>query len=70
MVSLSLLRADIGIISMGALLTLAGVGTIIKIWRGSKVPFAFTMTLFTCLFGIVFILLAENEFIYINKSYA
>ena len=60
---------NIGIIAMGALLTLAGVGTIIKIWRGSKVPFAFTMTLFTSLFGIVFILLGENEFIYFNRDY-
>ena len=40
---------------IGALEIIAGATTIYKIKKGSQVPFAFTMTTFTCLYGLSFI---------------
>ena len=51
---------DIAVDAMGLFLILASIVTFIKIYKGSKVPFAFTMVIYTCLYGITFIVLRLN----------
>ena len=43
---------------MGTILVLAGATTIINVYKGSKVTFAFIMTTFTCFYGLIFIAMA------------
>ena len=42
-------------IAAGVCLLFIGAACVIKIYRGSKITFAYTMTAFTCAYGITFV---------------
>ena len=44
-------------IAEGIILFFLGILAIIKIYKGSQIPFAYTMTAFTCGYGVIFVLL-------------
>ena len=52
--------------TVGITLLFIGIAVVIKIYRGSKIPFAYTMTACTCAYGVDFFVGAvlffyENE---------
>ena len=42
-------------IAVGITLVFIGAAALIKIYRGSKIPFAYTMTASTCAYGVTFV---------------
>ena len=42
-------------IAVGITLVFIGAAAVIKIYRGSKIPFAYTMTASTCAYGVIFV---------------
>ena len=42
-------------ITVGITLVFLGAAAVIKIYRGSKIPFAYTMTASTCAYGVTFV---------------
>ena len=42
-------------ITVGITLVFIGAAAVIKIYRGSKIPFAYTMTASTCAYGVSFV---------------
>ena len=43
-------------IAVGITLLIIGIASVIKIYKGSKIPFAYKMTAFTCANGLTFLL--------------
>ena len=53
-------------ITIGITLVCLGGVTVVKIYRGSKIPFAYTMTAFTCAYGVTFV--AFGVFYFFNNK--
>ena len=45
-------------IAVGICMFFTGTAAVIKIYKGSKIPFAYTMTLLTCAYGVTFVLMS------------
>ena len=53
-------------IAEGIILFFLGILAIIKIYKGSQIPFAYTMTASTCAYGVVFVGIGVFHF-YLNE---
>ena len=51
-------------IAVGITLVFIGAAVVIKIYRGSKIPFAYTMTASTCAFGVTFVVIGVLYFFF------
>ena len=55
-------------IFVGIILSFLGTAAVIKIYKGSKIAFAYTMTAFICAYGVKFI--ATGVLGYSNKEWS
>ena len=46
---------------MGALILAIGLAALYTIFKGSKMPFAYLMTLLSCSYGVIFILMGTAD---------
>ena len=53
-------------IAVGITLVFIGAAAVIKIYRGSKIPFAYTMTASTCAYGVTFLVAGVLGFYSMN----
>ena len=54
-------KEDCAILAMGTILIVLGAKTFYKIYKGSKVPFAYSMLKYTFLYGLVFIIISTID---------
>ena len=45
-----------------------GIAGVLKIYKGSKIPFAYTMTASTCSYGVTFVVLGVLPFSSMTRS--